>query len=364
MVGYALYFLIFLMPFSGHKYHVAFLCHHARLTDGGTAVLYANHMLLLTFFEPRQQILEDGLLTFITWVVACEYHIVALSHRLPGHLGSFALVTVATSTAYGDDPAALASHFVYGHQHLLQAVGGMGIIDKGNKTLRRKDGVEPAFHSRHLRQHGENVFWLLAKHHGSAIAGKQVADVEASEKTDMHLTTVDVQPHAIEVAIQQTSREVGLAVDGIIFHRSFAVAHHHTTILVVGVDDCKRAGRQQVEKRLLRIAVFGKSVVVVEMVTCQIGEDAAGEMKTIDALLGQTLTRALHEHILTTSFQHSRHQAVEFTGTRGGDDWWQFLVVNADAYGGYETTMVAHLAEHIKQNRGDGGLAVGAGHSH
>ena len=43
MVGFAFYFLKFLMPFSGHMRHVAFLCHHTRLTDCGTVRQAASH---------------------------------------------------------------------------------------------------------------------------------------------------------------------------------------------------------------------------------------------------------------------------------------------------------------------------------
>ena len=61
---------------------------------------------------------------------------------------------------------------------------------------------------------------------------------------------------------------------------------------------------ERAEEHLLGFDVVVDCAVIVEMVACKIGEDAAGKFKSIYTVLHTGVRTYLHECILTTGFNH------------------------------------------------------------
>ena len=173
-----------------------------------------------------------------------------------------------------------------GLQHILKGIGRVGVVDDGGKALRRADGVEAPVDALQRTHRDENVLGLLAQHHGGTVDAEQVRDVEAPDELHAHLAAVNLEVHALEVALDDTGTEVGHLADAVGLHLRLRVLHHEQAVLVVGIGNGEGALRQLVEEHLLGVAVVLYGLVVVQMVAGQVGKESAGELQTADALLG------------------------------------------------------------------------------
>ena len=99
------------------------------------------------------------------------------------------------------------------------------------------------------------------------------------------------------MAFQNACPEVGHGLDGVGLHGGFRVLNHEVAVLVIGVDDGECSFGKRVEKCLLGVTVVLESAMVVEMVACEVGEDATCEGQTSDAVLVDGVAAAFHEHI-------------------------------------------------------------------
>ena len=159
--------------------------------------------------------------------------------------------------------------------------------------------------------------------------------------------TVDLQVHAAEVALQNLRLEVCHRASRVGLHGSLGVLYHDHAVLVVGVGDGEGCLRKSVEERLLGIAIVLEGLVIIQVVTGEVGKQASCEVETTDALLCDGVRRALHESILATSLYHSAQQLVQLDRVWSGVVGRDSLVFYIVAYGGQESTLMTELAEHI-----------------
>ena len=103
--------------------------------------------------------------------------------------------------------------------------------------------------------------------------------------------------------------------------------------------------------------------MVVQVVACQIGEDAAIEVQAADALLIDGMARYLHEDKGTSSIDHLLEQVVEFLGIGSGEGSVDGAVDYVVAYGRNQSARISELGEELVEKGGNGGLAIGAGHT-
>ena len=89
------------------------------------------------------------------------------------------------------------------------------------------------------------------------------------------------------------------------------VLQHHIAHLVIGIDQGKGPLGQGVKEHLLGGDVVVHRLVEVHVVTRQVGEDAAAEGQTADALLADAVTADFHEGVGTTLVGHTTQQAVQ-----------------------------------------------------
>ncbi len=136
-----------------------------------------------------------------------------------------------------------------------------------------------------------------------------------------------------------------------------------TAIGIVAVDDGRGAGAgggQLLEETPLGQEISVEIVMVVEVVACQIGEGGGREAHPADAMLVERVRRDLHHGRRAPVVPHGGQEALEFTtvGRRaaGRDDALAIGIFD----GGDQPGFAAGRLEHVAEQAGDGGLAVGA----
>ena len=143
------------------------------------------------------------------------------------------------------------------------------------------------------------------------------------------------------------SLEVSHAAYRVGLHLSLRVLHHNHAVLVVGVGDGEGRFGQHVEESLLRVAVVLESLVIVEMISCEIGEQTAGESESADALLRYGVRRTLHEGVLAACIHHAVKQFVQRYRVWRRVVCRHSLVNDVVAHGRKQSALMSHLREHI-----------------
>ena len=240
----------------------------------------------------------------------------------------------------------------------------MGIVDHGRTAVGRTHEFEPPAHGPEAAHRRQHLAAVGAQQQCGAVDGQQVRGVEPAEKSDPHLVAAQTQQHAVEVLFQYAPREVGGRPERIGCHPCTGILHHDAAVAVVGVRQGESPGGQTVEKELLGLDIGGEGLVVVEMVVGDVGEDAPFEMQAADALLHDGVRRHLHEAIGAARVDHFAHQRVEpdhvGRGMRRRDAPFAHTVDDRRN----QSRLVTQPAEEVVEQRGDGGLAVGAGDAH
>ena len=174
---------------------------------------------------------------------------------------------------------------MYGVEHVLQSIGSVGIVHYSRIALRRLYRFQSSAHAVQCAHSHEHVLLVGSEHNGSAVYGEEVADVELANELYANLMAVHLKVHSLEVALDDACLEVGCGASGISLHLSLCVLHHHHAVLVVGVGYGESCLGQTVEESLLSVAIVLESLVIVEVVACEVGEYASREAQSTDALL-------------------------------------------------------------------------------
>ena len=161
----------------------------------------------------------------------------------------------------------------------------MGIIHDGRIAFGRVNRFQTSIDTVQCTQHHENILGSLAQHPGSSVNGEQVANVEFANKAHAHFVPVDVEIHSLEVHFDDASLKVGITLDRIGFHRSLRVLYHDHAVLVIGVGDGKGIFRQSVKEHLLGVAIVLKRLMIIQMVTGEIGKNTTCELQSTDTFL-------------------------------------------------------------------------------
>ena len=93
--------LVILVPFTGYKYHVALIGHHAGCLYGFPPVCNGYNLSALRSGESGRHVVYYCLRVFKTWVVACYNNPVTTVCSFGGHKRAFALVAVSSGAAHG-----------------------------------------------------------------------------------------------------------------------------------------------------------------------------------------------------------------------------------------------------------------------
>ena len=109
---------------------------------------------------------------------------------------------------------------------------------------------------------------------------------------------------------------------------------HDQAVLVVKVGKAESIFRHIIEEFLLSLEVVLDSLMVIQVVAREVGEDAADKLQPADALLRNGVGTDFHKCVFATGIGHFALQAVEGDRIRGGMFGRYGPVVDVVAYGG------------------------------
>ena len=141
--------------------------------------------------------------------------------------------------------------------------------------------------------------------------------------------------------------EVAEAAQGVSIYFRACVLRHYQSIPVIQVGQAECALGHFIEKFLLGFKVVLDSLVIIQMVTCQIGEDTSRELQAADTFLCNGMRTDFHEGIFAAGISHLSQQPVQGDRVGGGMLGRYRLVVDVIAYGGNQTYFIAEVAECI-----------------
>ena len=218
-------------------------------------------------------------------IVRCQYDLVALPYSLLCHEWPFALVPVSAASADGYHLSLSVEHFVYGVQHVLYCVRCVCIVNDSRHALGRAYRLQSSGYALQHREDEEHLILSLAEHACRAVDSEEIRDIELSDELHSDLTVVNLEQHALEVAFYDACLIVGHGPCAVCADSGAGVLHHDHSVLVVGVGDGECSLGEIVEEQFLGVAVVLECLVIVKMVTCEIGEYAAREDQSAYALL-------------------------------------------------------------------------------
>ena len=203
-----------------------------------------------------------------------------------------------------------------GIQHILQGIGGMGIVDDCRITLRRANRIKSAVYTFKGTHRDEDFLGLLAQHHGSTIDTEQVRNIELTYELYAHLATVNLEVHSLEVAFHNTGTEVGHLADAVGLHVSLRVLHHKHAVLVISIGNGKGILAKSVEEGLFSVTIVLNRLVIVQMIAREVREKSASKLQATNTLLGYGMAGALHKYIFTARIGHAPQQFIQLNGVR------------------------------------------------
>ena len=98
--------------------------------------------------------------------------------------------------------------------------------------------------------------------------------------------------------------EVSCLLNGIGLDSCLRVLYHDHSVLVIDVGDGERIRWEIVEKLFLCFYVIFECLVIIQVITSDIGEQAANKVQSSDSVLNNRVRTDFHEHIFTASISH------------------------------------------------------------
>jgi len=96
---------------------------------------------------------------------------------------------------------------------------------------------------------------------------------------------VKVEKHPLKMRFQYSSFEVAQTAERVSIYFRLGVLCHHQSVFIVQVGQTERVLRHIVEELLLCFQVVLYCFMIVQMIACQVGEDAAGKFQSADSFL-------------------------------------------------------------------------------
>ena len=84
---------------------------------------------------------------------------------------------------------------------------------------------------------------------------------------------VEVEQHPFKMRFQYFTLEVAEATQGISIYFGTCVLSHNEPVLVIQISQAESTFRHIIEKLLLSLEVVLHSLVVIQVITCQVGKD-------------------------------------------------------------------------------------------
>ena len=113
------------------------------------------------------------------------------------------------------------------------------------------------------------------------------------------------------MGFQYPSFEIGQCAERIGQLPGSRILQHDKTGFVVRIRKCESRSRQIIEEFLLGFQVILDCLMIIQVITRQIGKDTSVERQAADTLLVDRMRTDFHKSILATGFHHPSHQIMK-----------------------------------------------------
>ena len=194
----------------------------------------------------------------------------------------------------------------------------MGVVDDHAKVFGALQILQPSRGRFQAGQRHQRLLCIHAQAYGRGVDGQEVVGVVLANQAHPGFHAVYLKLHALEALLQDAGGMVGQSLYGVGDHLRLGVLHHHGAVAVIGIDEGDGALGQIVKEQFLAAEVFGKGLMVVQMVVRKVGEDAHAEVQARNAVLLHADGANLHEAILAAGIHHLGQEAVDGNGIGRG----------------------------------------------
>ena len=364
MVLHMVHFLISLVALAAQDDDIVLFRVVHGPVDGLHPVLH-HHVGRGAVRHARQDVGDDVGGLFRAGIVSGDHHEVRDFRGDAAHLGALRLIPVAAAAEQGHGTA--LGKVLHGAEDIFQTVGAVGIVDE--------DGIVLPGGGDHL--HTALDMGHLGQGPGAALQGNAQGQggPQYVQRIIYHKTPGNANPdphffffchggegHMVRLQLQFLRPQVRF---GPLRVREFSAGGMGHEPLRPGVIGVVNAGVAVLEQQRLGVAVGLHSLMEIQVVLGEVGEDAHGIVHAVHPVQGQGVGGDLHDHVGAAALPHLGKQPLELKGLRrgalrGDDLVADHILVRADE---------AHLGPGLLlqnglEEIGGGGLAVGAGDAH
>ena len=244
------------------------------------------------------------------------------------------------------------------------SASGVGVIDHGGGAVVRTHVLEAPVHRAQRAQRAQHLLLRLAQQQRRGVDREQVARIEPPEQSGP-ASWPSMRSSMPSACCSTTLQRKSAAARS---ERVLTAARVFCTITSpLRSSRFVRANApagQGVEERLLPAGTPRRSYGSRGWSCVRLGEDAAREVQAPDAVLHDGVRRALHEAVAAPGIDHLAEQGVEPDGVRRGVRGLGAARAHAVDDRRNEPRLVAQSPEQLVEERGRGGLAVGARNAH
>ena len=146
---------------------------------------------------------------------------------------------------------------------------------------------------------------MFTQQTSGSIHSQKVGGVEPADELYIHFAVVDIQQHPFESVFQYFPLEIGQGTQRVGCCFRFGVLYHNHTVLIILVGQRKSCFGQIVKECFLCLEIILKSLVVIQMIAGDVGEDTAGKFQSADTFLCHRMRTDLHKSIFAAFVRHS-----------------------------------------------------------
>ena len=204
----------------------------------------------------------------------------------------------------------------------------MCIVYDGCKSIRSIDSFQTSTHGFHATHGNQNLLGGFAQHDSGSIDSKKVVDIEFANELHSYFTSVDFQIHPLEVTFDDLCLEICRLLHGICLDGCMCILHHHHSVLIVDIGNCKCIGWQLIEEQFLCTDIVLERLMVVQMVASDIGKHATCKCQTANTVLDDGVRTDFHEYIFASGFCHLSQQTVQCNRVGSGMLSWDGFTID------------------------------------
>ena len=243
----------------------------------------------------------------------------------------------------------------------------MGIVDEYCIGSGDWNHLHPAPHPLGAPERGSDVRQLQPQAQPAGDGGQGIVDGEAARYGQMD--PLDVLPaHRLKLHMAGKQPDIfGREAGRVLVLRVGKRRALHPLPVppprrVVQIQHCPPALPEQ---NAFGLAVGLHASMVVQVVLGQVGKHSRGKFQPLHPVLDQGVGGHLHHHMGAAPIRHTAQQALKLIAFRGGTSRWEDLIPHHVLDGADQPHPgPQHGLQHILDEKGGGGLAVGPGHPH